>query len=188
MTRSSHWTRRIALALIALLALGSLGGRLQSTTLRGTVFNDANRNGKRDAGEGPVVDIRIQVSTPDLSFVQEYRTGEDGTFGPAVSQGTFNVKIIPPEGWTVTTQSAYTIFVKQGEAALGLDFGLVSGAGSGRPAGATSGSGTTAKPGALPATGGEPSVDVWPFVSAWLIVCGAAFIGLTALAPGVRRK
>jgi hypothetical protein len=188
MARSPDWTRRIALTLVALLALISIAARPQSTTLRGTVFNDGNRNGKRDAGEAAVVDVRIQVTTPDLSFVQEYRSGDDGTFGPAVSQGTFTVRIIPPDGWSVTTLSSYTVFVQKGTAALGLDFGIVEGKAGATPAGATTGSGTTGSPGTLPSTGGEPPLDVWPFLSVWLLACGAAFIALTTLAPRVRRK
>lgn len=177
MAHSSAWTRRIALALVALLALGSLAARPQATTLRGTVFNDLNKNGKRDAGEAGIPDIRVQVSIPDLSFVQEYRSGDDGTFGPAVSEGTFTVRVIPPDGWSVTTQASYTVFVQQGTAALGLDFGIAEGK-----------AGATGSPGTLPSTGGEPPLEVWPFVSVWLLVCGAAFIALTALAPRVRRK
>lgn len=185
MNRSSHRMRYVLVLLSALLALGSLGARPQSTTLRGTVFNDVNRNGKFDAGEAPLIDMRIQVSTPDLSFVQEYRSGADGSFGPAVGQGTFIVRILPPEGWTVTTQSSYTVFVEQGKAALGLDFGIVQGKG-----GAVANSNTTNRPGSLPATGGESSAgaEVWPFLSLWLMICGAAFVALTALAPKTRRK
>jgi len=186
MKRSSNWRQWVALALVALLALGSIAARPQSTTLRGTVFNDTNRNGKRDAGEAALVDIRIQVSTPDLSYVQEYRSGDDGTFGPVVSQGTFNVRILPLDGWSVTTQSSYTVFVEQGKAVLGLDFGIVQGAAGKSPAG-----GTTGSPSRLPTTGGEQTdagLDVWPFLSVWFVVCGAAFIALTALAPRTRRK
>jgi len=177
----------ITLMVIAVLALANVAARPQSTTLRGTVFNDANKNGKHDAGEAGVVDIRIQVTTPDLSFVHEYRTGSDGTYGPTLSQGTFNVRILPPEGWSVTTKDSYSVFLQHATAVVGLDFGLVQGKAAGKPP--ASGSGT---PGTLPATGGEPiedgSADLWAVLGLWLAVGGAAFLALTTLAPGMRRK
>ncbi len=191
MTRSSRW---IALTVVALLALGNVAARPQATTLRGRVFNDANRNGKYDEGESPLVDFRVQVSTPDLSFVQEYRSGDDGTFGPAVSQGTFTVRILPPEGWSVTTPSEYTVFVEKGTAALGLDFGLVQGPAGAAKASGTAGaaSGQASSPGTLPTSGGErpedPTADLWPLLGLWLAICGAAFVALTALAPRKQHK
>jgi len=191
MQRSIRWPQWLALGLVALLALGSLAARPQSTTLRGMVFNDANRNGARDAGEAGVFDIRIQVSTPDLSFVQEYRSAQDGTFGPILSQGTFNVRIIPPDGWSVTTRDAYSVFVEQGKAVTGLDFGIVQGA-AGKPAAKSVSGGAATSPGTLPTSGGErpgdPLADVWPMLGVWFVLCGAAFIALTRLAPGSHRR
>ncbi|HEY4688266.1 MAG TPA: SdrD B-like domain-containing protein [Anaerolineae bacterium] len=191
MARSSNWTRGLVLVVIALLALGNIAARPQATSLRGRVFNDANGNGKYDEGEAGLVDFRVQVSTPDLGFVQEYRSGNDGTFGPVVSQGTFTVRILPPEGWSVTTPASYTVFVEQGTAVLGLDFGLVQGAVTARPAGSTTGSGSTS-PGTLPTSGGEHSAeangDLWALLGLWLIVFGAAFVAVTALAPRAQRK
>jgi hypothetical protein len=177
----------ITLLVIAVLALANVAARPQATTLRGMVFNDANKNGKLDAGEAGLVDVRVQVSTPDLSFVEEYRTGSDGTYGPTLSEGSFNVRVFPFEGWSATTQDSYTVFVQQGTAVVGLDFGLVQGTAPSKPP--ASGSGT---PGTLPVTGGEQEEDVsaglWPALGLWLVVGGAAFLGLTALAPRVRRK
>jgi len=180
MKRTSRWTRWAMLTIAALLALGSVAARPQSTTLRGVVFDDANRNGKRDAGEAHLVDIRIQVATTDLTWVWEYRSGDDGTFGPTITEGAFTVRVLPPEGWSVTTQSSYTVFVAHGTAVLGLDFGLTQG-----PAGRRA-----STPGTLPTTGEalDGELDVWLLLSAWFVVCGAAFLALTALAPRTRRK
>ena len=189
MARSTRW---MGLVLIAVLALSNIAARPQAATLRGTVFNDANRNGKLDAGEAPLNDIRVQVSTPDLSFVQEYRSAQDGTFGPALSQGTFTVRVLPPEGWSVTTVSSYTVFAEQGKAVLGLDFGLVQGAAGATVAASGGGSSQATSPGALPTSGGErpddPLADLWPMLGAWLVLCGAGFIAVTALAPRAQRK
>ncbi|HET7090457.1 MAG TPA: SdrD B-like domain-containing protein [Anaerolineae bacterium] len=177
----------ITLLVIAVLALANVAARPQATTLRGTVYNDANKNGKLDAGETGLVDIRVEVSTPDQSFVQEYRTGSDGTYGPVLSEGSFNVRILPPEGWSVTTRDSYSVFLQHGTAVLGLDFGLVQGAAPSKPAASSPGA-----PGTLPVTGGEQaedvSADLWSALGLWLVVGGAAFIGLTSLAPRVRRK
>ena len=195
MKHASSWTRWGILALVLLLAFSSIAARFEATTLRGVVFNDANRNGKQDSGEAGLVEVRVQVSTPDLSFVQEYRTGDDGSYGPILSEGTFNVRILPPDGWSVTTQSSYTVFVRQGKAVTGLDFGLVQGAAGAASAKPATGSGATAStssPGALPTSGGEqpddPLRDLWPALALWCVVFGAAFIALTALAPRSHRE
>ena len=195
MKHASSWTRWGVLALVLLLAFSSVAARFAATTLRGVVFNDANRNGKQDSGEAGLVDIRVQISTPDLSFVQEYRTGDDGSYGPALSEGTFNVRVLLPEGWSVTTQAAYTVFVQQGKAVTDLNFGLVQGAAGASPAKPATGSGapaSTSGPGTLPTSGGEqpddPARDLWPILAVWLVVFGAAFIALTALVPRSNRE
>ena len=189
MIHPSRRRRWFTVPFLALLALTSIAARPEAMTLRGTVYNDANCNAKRDPDEGPIVDARIQVSTPDLSFVQEYRSGSDGTFGPALSEGSFNVRLIVPDGWTLTTQpSTYSVFVQQGQAVLGLDFGISQTKCAARPGTAT---GSAAKPGTLPATGGEPAdagPDFWPLFGVWLAIAGMAFIAVTTLAPRARRK
>lgn len=191
MKRSSSWARLGILGLVLLLAFSSVAARFQATTLRGVVFNDANRNGQRDSGEAGLVDIRVQVSTSDQSYVQEYRTGDDGSFGPTLGAGTFVVKILPPDGWSVTTVDSYTATVEQGKAVTGLDFGLTQGAGVSRPA-TTGTAQPSTQPGTLPTTGGDqpgdPWGEVWPILGLWFIVFGAAFVALTAIAPRTRHK
>lgn len=176
------------LALALLLAFGSIGARLHSTTLRGTVYNDVNSNGVHDEGESGVIDIRVQVSTPDLSFVHEYRTADDGTYGPVLGQGTFNVRLILPDHWALTTRASYEdVFVEQGKAVIGLDFGIVQ-SGEGAPASASS---VASAPVALPTTGGQqpdPVADLLPILSIWFAVFGLAFVALVAYMPRRRNE
>ncbi len=192
MKRSSSGARLGILGLVLLLAFSSVAARFQATTLRGVVFNDANRNGKQDSGEAGLVDIRVQVATTDLSYVQEYRSGDDGSFGPTLSEGTFTVKILPPDGWSVTTVDSYTVTVEQSKAVTGLDFGLTQGKGAVKPATTGAGSTGSASPGTLPTSGGERLVDpwseAWPILGVWFVLFGAAFVALTALAPRARHK
>jgi predicted phosphodiesterase len=96
--------------MIALLAAAVV-----SATVSGVVFDDANRNGKRDAGEagiaGAVVSDQHAVAT----------TGKDGryTLTPAGSRGPIFVSL--PDGW-----SASGAFWKaRPEAGGTADFGLV---------------------------------------------------------------
>ena len=192
MKHASNWTRWGVLALVLLLAFSSVAARFAATTLRGVVFNDANRNGKQDGGEAGLIDIRVQISTPDLSYVQEYRTGDDGSYGPTLSEGTFNVRVLPPEGWSVTTQASYTAFVQQGKAVTDLNFGLVQGAAPAKPATGAGAPASTSAPGTLPTSGGEqpvdPARDLGPLLAVWLIGFGAAFVALTALVPRSNRE
>ena len=68
-----------------------------------------------------------------------------------------------------------------------VHIGLVQGTAPGKPS-----TGSSGTPGTLPVTGGEQvgdvNADLWSALSLWLVAGGAAFLGLTALAPRTRRK
>lgn len=196
---TKHITQKwLTFALALMLAFTSLGARLASTSLRGTIFEDLNRNGRYDKGEPGLVGVYIRVTTPDGTFLHDFYSGKDGTFGPTLGQGTFTIKLLTPTGWNVTTKSEYKdVFVIKGTAQLGLDFGLVAGAGAvtlqrGTEASTGQGSGgqqTSGAPTTLPVTG-----DIVPYIDSdlvqvlaiWCAVFGLAFIALTALAQRKR--
>jgi hypothetical protein len=187
----------LAVGLALMLAFSSMGARLASTSLRGTIFEDLNRNGRYDKGEPGLVGVYIRVSTPDGTFVHDFYSGKDGTFGPTLGQGTFTIRLLTPTGWNVTTKSEYKdVFVIKGTAQLGLDFGLVAGAGAvtlqrGTEASTGQGSGgqqTSGAPTTLPVTGyGDPYADrdLLQMLAMWCAIFGLAFIALTAI---VQRK
>lgn len=190
----NHMTQKwVAIGLAIMLAFSSIGARLASTSLRGTIFEDLNRNGRFDQGEPGLLSVYIRVSTPDGTFVHDFYSGKDGSFGPTLGQGTFTIRLLTPAGWNVTTKSEYKdVFVVKGQAALHLDFGLTPGAGAVTIARSTetntvTSSGSTQSSGApttLPVTGASDPYadgDLLQILAIWCAFFGLAFITLTAL-------
>ncbi len=66
----------------------------------GTVFDDTNNNGTRDAGEPGIPDVTIKVTDETTGEVVTTTTGPDGTFSVPVGfdGGTFTVEAYPPGG------------------------------------------------------------------------------------------
>lgn len=83
------------------------GGNGRAETIRGRVFDDANRNGKLDAGERGVAGIKVSNSRDVV------KTGADGGYALPV-RNDMSVFVIQPTGWRVPTnrnfvpQFAYT--------------------------------------------------------------------------------
>ena len=187
-------------ALVLLLAFSSMGARLASTSLRGTIFEDLNRNGRFDPGEPGLVSVYIRVTTPDGAFLHDFYSGKDGSFGPTLGQGTFTIRLLTPGGWNVTTKSEYKdVFVIKGQAALHLDFGLTPGAGAvtiarSTETNAVTGSGPAQSSGApttLPVTGASVPYadrDLLQALAIWCAFFGLAFIALTAVAQRKRSE
>ena len=79
----------------------------QQTTLSGTVFNDANRNGRQDPGEAglprrPGRRHRPRPGEPDQLLTTDANGFWQGYFDP---RGDYNVKVVPPAGATATPLS-----------------------------------------------------------------------------------
>ena len=79
-------------------------------TIAGTVFNDINGNGTKDAGEPGISGVRVYVDADkDGSFDSSERnviTGSNGAYSfTGLAPATYNVRQIDPSGYTRTTSS-----------------------------------------------------------------------------------
>ncbi len=83
-------------------------------SVRGSAFEDLNRNGVRDPGEQGIGTASWKVTA-----------GGDSTYGPTVKPGTYTVIPIAQPGWLATTPVRTTLVKKLGEAALNNDLGFV---------------------------------------------------------------
>jgi uncharacterized repeat protein (TIGR01451 family) len=92
------------------------------STLTGTVFEDTDGDGVRDAGEPRLagVAVALDVGTPSAT------TGVGGTYELSVGAGTHTVEIELPAGYACGTPAACarSATVAAGETASGLDFAL----------------------------------------------------------------
>ncbi len=146
-------------------------------SLRGAVFDDANRNGRWDADEAALPGIPVTVYSP--SWESSGYTGDDGTYGVvALAASWWGVRIVVPDGWQATTPTdrwGYLI-TDQGTVYFGVNFGLARGEAAeavdeeaaGEEPGEEEGAAEEA-PFILPITGG--AIPTWP---AWLIALGMA--------------
>ncbi|MCA9940754.1 MAG: hypothetical protein KC418_19085 [Anaerolineales bacterium] len=102
-------------------------------SIRGTVYEDVNFDGKCGVGDAVIagIPIRFTSSGGDAIYLQ---SGENGTYGlVAVGFGTWEVSAEPPAGWVVSSTDpiAVTLVNEDGrKVALGVDFCLAN-AGSG---------------------------------------------------------
>jgi len=90
------------------------GGQFES--LSGTVFEDVNNNGNRDAGE-PVLSGVVVTTTPLHSYSNTLLDGTYLLFGESFSD---TLRVAPPSPYSVVTPSYYLV---QG-ASSGNDFGI----------------------------------------------------------------
>ena len=78
--------------------------------ISGTVFSDANGNGKKDAGEAGLAGYRVFV---DLNGTGVYASNDpsvltdaSGNFTLLVASGTYKLDVVVPTGHKVTTPSS----------------------------------------------------------------------------------
>jgi hypothetical protein len=93
-------------------------------SVRGSAFEDFNRNGTRDPGEPGIGTASWKVTGGGDWFLCGY-VGGDSTYGPTVKPGTYVVIPIAQPGWRATTPVRTALVKRLGEAALNNDLGFV---------------------------------------------------------------
>lgn len=176
--------RWLVLVILSALALSSVGATVQATpgTIRGYVFRDGNQNGVFDAGEEGIPGVFVTVSYGD--YQHTYYTGNGdpngdipgpGSYGPTpLPGGTWAVTLHVPDGYRATTSTELVVFVPEGGAATGTNFGIYGSGPINYSAGIGVGMGGGA--GILPQTGGGVQVP-----AAHLIALTMVLIGFIAL-------
>ena len=93
-------------------------------TLSGTVFNDANRSGRRDLREQGLSGWTVQVLDTDGGVVAERVTDRSGrySFG-GLDLGAYRVNVVTPAGWTRVGRSPATLNITRGMNVTNLDYG-----------------------------------------------------------------
>lgn len=93
-------------------------------SVRGSAFEDLNRNGGRDAGEPAIGTASWKLTAGGDWFICGF-VGGDSTFGPTVTPGTYSVIPIAQPGWVATTPPRDALVKRLGVAALNNDIGFV---------------------------------------------------------------
>lgn len=98
-------------------------------SVRGSAFEDLNRNGTRDAGEPGIGTASWKLTAGGDWFICGF-VGGDSTFGPTVTPGTYIVIPVAQPGWVATTPPRNALVKRLGVAALHNDIGFARAANS----------------------------------------------------------
>jgi hypothetical protein len=91
----------------------------------GSVFHDADRDGVRDAGEGPLAGWQVKLVTDDTAVTAT--TDQDGRYRfPNVAAGSYSVELVLAPGYVVTTAAAFAAEVCQCADVAVEDFGAAT--------------------------------------------------------------
>jgi uncharacterized delta-60 repeat protein len=109
---------------------GELFGNTTSVGISGTVFNDANKNGKKDSNEKGLSGWTVYLDTNNsgkyVSSDPHVTTDSNGNFTfLGLKAGTYIVRVVAPKGWTGTTPSSgnYLLNLSSGQLGSGVLFG-----------------------------------------------------------------
>ncbi|HSQ56281.1 MAG TPA: peroxidase family protein, partial [Gemmata sp.] len=101
-------------------------------SISGTVFNDSDRDGRQDRGEGGLAGRTIQlynVSEGDPELVAETTTNRNCNYRfdifDGLRTGNYQVVEVVPSGWKATTANPRTVNIPRGQTFLDVDFGNV---------------------------------------------------------------
>ena len=113
---------RVPASLSYALSTGTIG-----STVRGTVFSDANGDGLFTGDVGlPGVTVYADINGNNLQDATDPSdvTGADGTYVLTVAPGTYDVIAEPPPQFNETTPDSVTTTVATGGTVAGVDFGF----------------------------------------------------------------
>jgi hypothetical protein len=96
-----------------------------NVTISGRVFNDANRSGRQDRGEGGLTGLSVQLLGTDGNTLQTTTTNSQGQYSfTGLDLGNYRVRVVSANGWTQTTKDPADILATRGGNMLGVNFGL----------------------------------------------------------------
>ncbi|MGD8806235.1 MAG: SdrD B-like domain-containing protein, partial [Chloroflexota bacterium] len=131
-------------------------------SIRGIVFEDANRNGIRDQDEEGIPGVKVTITSVG-GWQASFTSGDDGTFAPAgLSAAYYSVEVEVPEGYVSTGPVRYEgigIGIS-GRLALGIDFPITQ----------------ATVPSGLPATGFGPGAIIVLPVIGLIFLAGAMLV------------
>lgn len=116
--------------------LNQIYGQIQQVISQGSIggfaFHDTNHSGTYDSGEPKLSNWQVQLTQQGYGTPKVATTDENGHYlFTNLCDGTYNVKEIPPTGWTQTAPTdpnGYTVTITKGNAYTDKVFGMIQGA------------------------------------------------------------
>lgn len=109
------------------LAFGMSTGKV-GATVNGTIFNDVNRNGRIDGGDGGIAGWTLWADLNNDKMINngEPRTATNsaGTYSLRVTPGTFNLRVSAAPDYVATLASSQLLTVATDQTVSGVNFGF----------------------------------------------------------------
>lgn len=155
---------QFGLILVLFLSLVASSAYAQNGSIRGTVYQDTNVDGKCvGTGEPTAQGVPVNIISPDGQNNIVLESGDDGTYGMvAAGLGTWTVGIEQASGWVVTSNNNIQVYLSSEQPGVqGLDFCVVR-AGTATPPVSTPTTTSTPLPTSTPSPGATPPAVVLP--------------------------
>lgn len=109
---------------------GALPGKAKPGSVGCSVFDDADKNGQRDPGEGGLAGITVRLLDASGKLLNTTTSATDGTYGfPDLAPGTYTVETDLPKGYSPIGSTSRQITVAEG-ADVSACFGAVGNPGA----------------------------------------------------------
>jgi peroxidase len=96
-------------------------------SIGGTVFNDANHNGRQDRGEMGLANVPVQLFDDEGALVATTKTDRNGAYQfteyDGIGTGQYHIQTLLPKGYTQTTPVPSVLAVTRGDTNLHVNFG-----------------------------------------------------------------
>jgi|GEM_PF-7011716 len=124
----SGWSASYHLSLITVVSGSNIIanlGQFKFGSVNGTVYNDHNGNGSRDAGEPGLGGSTVQLINNADQVIASQITAADGSYTLSIqTRGTYRVREVVQTGFTQTTANPADIVATSGMNQSGVDFGI----------------------------------------------------------------
>ena len=95
-----------------------------NVTVQGSLFDDANANGRRDFRERALAGWTVQLLDGDGNVVASTVSTGSGRYSfSGLDLGTYEVNVVTPAGWSQTTRDLKPVQITRGMNVSGLDYG-----------------------------------------------------------------
>lgn len=123
-------------------------------TVRGKVFLDLDRDGRRDRLEPGLPLLKVELLDEAGAVIAAARARLDGSYefaGAIDGPGRYTVRVVTPVGWRLTTPGEVEVSITRGAVVEGVNFGALPSPGGGRAGAAGHSAGETSHAGEAPA-------------------------------------
>lgn len=92
--------------------------------LAGTVYNDVNANGTREAGELGLIGVAVQLFLGEAQISEQVTAGSGAFLFEPFTAGQYRLKAVPLAGYHASDENPRTVSIIAGQTTQDIDFGM----------------------------------------------------------------